>query len=142
MGQVSTRPFAVVTGASSGIGFELAKQLQERGYDLLIVSASDAIHEAAGKLGGGGWGQAGKADLATSEVVEPLVAENRGAARPVDVCATNAGVGVGGDSRETDLRAELSMIQLNCSSAVHLAKRLVDDMTARGEGKLLFTSSV
>ena len=67
----------------------------------------------------------------------------RATGRPVDAIAINAGVGVGGDfTRQTDLRDELNLIQLNVASTVHLAKRVLPDMVARGQGRVLFTSSI
>jgi short-subunit dehydrogenase len=62
--------------------------------------------------------------------------------RPVDALVLNAGVGVGGPFLETDLEAELRMIQLNVSSVVHLAKRLLPGMVARRQGRVLVTSSI
>ncbi|WP_245159877.1 SDR family NAD(P)-dependent oxidoreductase [Blastococcus sp. CT_GayMR19] len=81
-------------------------------------------------------------DLTRRDHVERLVAAIRGAGRPLDAAALNAGVGVGGAFVETDLDAELSLVELNCASTVHLAKRIAQDMAARGEGRILFTSSV
>ena len=62
--------------------------------------------------------------------------------RPLDVACINAGVGVGGLFAETDLRAELNMIDLNCAGTVHLAKHVVQKMLAQGGGKILFTASI
>ena len=62
--------------------------------------------------------------------------------RPLAAAALNAGVGVAGRFAETDLDAELGMVELNCASTVQLAKHVVQDMVARGEGRILFTSSV
>ena len=84
-----------------------------------------------------------QSDLSTYEGVEQLWREIEGTGRPVDVIAINAGIGVGGDfARETDLNEELKMIQLNCTSVVHLAKRVIKQMLARNEGKILITSSI
>jgi short-subunit dehydrogenase len=63
--------------------------------------------------------------------------------RPVDAIALNAGRGIGGDFvRDTDLRDELNVIDLNVTSTVHLAKRVLPDMVARNAGRVLFTSSI
>lgn len=144
MKQSNNKGLAVVTGASSGIGFELAKQFAQNGFDLLVVSNSPKIHEAAHSLQNNGTSaQALQADLASYEGVEKLYATIQSAGRPVDVVAINAGVGVGGDfARDTDLQAELNLIQLNVVSPVHLAKRVVPDMIAAGHGRILFTSSI
>src|SRR3954453_7691495 len=140
----STRPLAVVTGASNGIGYELAKQFAENGYDLLITAHIQSIAEARQTLEQlGATVDYVQADLATFEGVESLYDKIQSLGRPVDAIATNAGVGVGGEfARETDLRDELNLISLNVISPVHLAKRVVPDMIERGRGRILFTSSI
>ncbi len=140
----SSRPFAVVTGASSGIGFELARIFAQEGYDVLVTAEDAGIETAAQTIGGNGSRvKAFQADLADYEGVESLYEEITSAGTPVDVVAINAGVGVGGDfARETDLEEELNLIQLNVTSSVHLAKRILQDMVARNQGKILFTSSI
>ena len=140
----TTKHFAVVTGASSGIGYELAQQFAQIGFDLLvtaedlgIMDAGHAFEELGAKI------ETVRADLATYEGVETLYDRIRATGRPVDAIAINAGVGVGGDfARDTDLRDELNLINLNVVSTVHLAKRVVKDMVARGSGRILFTSSI
>ena len=143
------RKFAVVTGASSGIGLELARVFAENGFDLLMTSGSNRIERAADGLRDSGAGDSGvevtevEADLATYDGVEKLWAAIQATGRPVDAIAINAGVGVGGDfTRETSLEDELNMIQLNVTSTVHLAKRVLKEMVARGSGKVLITSSI
>ncbi len=138
-------PLAVVTGASNGIGYELAKQFAKNGYDLLITATGSNIKSVAKEIA-----QTSKAeietvqaDLATYEGVETFYNKIKSLNRPVDAIAINAGVGVGGDfARETDLQDELNLINLNVVSSVHLAKRVVKDMLERGKGKILFTSSI
>jgi short-subunit dehydrogenase len=137
----STRPLAIVTGASSGIGYELAKQFAQNGFDLLIASNSERIEEAANSLRALGANVENvKADLASYDGVEKLYETIR--SRPVDAIAINAGVGVGGDFAGNDLNAELNLIRLNVISPVHLTKRVLQDMLQRGRGRILFTSSI
>jgi short-subunit dehydrogenase len=139
------REFAVVTGASSGIGYELARQFAQNGYDLLIAAEDDGIEQAAADLRRDGQSQvtAVQADLATYEGVETLYTRIRESGRPIDAIALNAGRGIGGDfTGGTDLRDELNVIDVNVTSTVHLAKRVLPDMVARGSGKVLFTSSI
>ncbi|MEV8509803.1 SDR family NAD(P)-dependent oxidoreductase [Actinoplanes sp. NPDC051475] len=139
------REFAVVTGASSGIGYELARQFADHGYDLLITAEDDGIEQAAAGLRRDGQNEviAVRADLATYNGVEKLYEQLRETGRPVDALALNAGRGLGGDfTRDTDLREELNIIDVNVTSTVHLAKRVLPDMVARGSGRVLFTSSI
>ena len=138
-----TKQFAVVTGASSGIGFELAKQFAENGFDLLIVSGGDRINTAAEEIRMlGADVQPVEADLATHEGAHKLLSAIQSSGRPVDAVAINAGVGVSGPFVETDLAKELNMIALNVTFAVHLTKYMVKEMVARGSGRILFTASI
>ncbi|MBT2479745.1 SDR family oxidoreductase [Streptomyces sp. ISL-94] len=140
-----TRPLAVVTGASSGIGFELARQLAERGFDLVINAKDHGRLRAAAQ----------QIEQTTGVAVQTLPADLRGyddterfyeavtaTARPVAVAVLNAGVGQGGPFVDTDLADELEIIDLNVRSTVHLAKRVLRDMASDGEGYVLVTSSI
>src|SRR5881227_296442 len=143
MGAENSRQFAVVTGASSGIGYELSKQFAKNGFDVLIVAEDERINTAASEIQPlGGKIDPLQVDLATYEGVEKLYSTIRSAGRPVDALAINAGVGVSGRFDEADLQAELNLVALNVTSAVHLAKRVVKDMVVRGRGRILFTSSI
>ncbi|MFC4147547.1 SDR family NAD(P)-dependent oxidoreductase [Micromonospora mangrovi] len=139
------RPLAVVTGASSGIGYELAGQFAEHGYDLVITAEDEGITAAADNLrrDNGPEVRPVRADLATPDGVEEFAAAVLATGRPVDALALNAGRGAGGEFvGGTDLRDELNIVDLNVRSTVHLAKRLLPPMVARGEGRVLFTSSI
>jgi uncharacterized protein len=143
MAPTETRPLAVVTGASSGIGLELARQFAEHGYDLIIAAEDDAIDTAARELSNGTAVEAVKVDLATPDGVERLYARIREHGDQLEAVALNAGIGMGGDfAGGTDLDQELKLVDLNVRSTVHLAKRVVGDMARRGHGKVLFTSSI
>jgi short-subunit dehydrogenase len=128
-----SRPFAVVTGASSGIGFELAKVFAENGFDLLITAEDGEIETAQRELGQLTAGvECTREDLATEEGVQRLCERIQASGRPVDALALNAGIGAGGDfARETELHKELRLIDLNVRSTVHLCKLVVRDMVAR-----------
>lgn len=136
--------FAVVTGASSGIGYELARVFAENGYDLLVTADSEKIEHAASQLSSLGAGvQTVQADLSTYDGVERLWSAIEATGRPVDAIAINAGIGAYGDfARESDLQEELKLIQLNVTSVVHLAKRVLKQMVGRRAGRVLITSSV
>src|SRR5215213_8909013 len=136
------RRYAVVTGASSGIGLELAKQLAERDYDVLMVAEDDRLDAATASVPGPGRAEALRVDLTRPDEVERLWAHVTSSGRPADVVAINAGVGNAGRFVDTSLDADLALIQLNVASVVHLAKLALADMTSRGEGGVLFTSSV
>jgi uncharacterized protein len=139
----STRPLALVTGASSGIGLELARQFAENGFDLVVVAEDEELEPAAVQLRALGAAVSPvRADLTRRPDVERVVAAVRGAGRPLDAAALNAGVGIGGRFVETDLDRELEIVDLNCASTVALAKPVLQDMVRRGEGRVLFTSSV
>ncbi len=147
-----SRPFAVVTGASSGIGLELAKLFAADGYDLLVVSEDDSIYGVAQQLLSGAQGSvaAVQIDLATDGGVDELYEQIKLADRPLDAIALNAGVGAGGafvpgshpSGHDTDLVDELRIIDLNIRSTVHLAKHVLADMVARNHGRVLVTSSI
>jgi short-subunit dehydrogenase len=135
--------FAVVTGASSGIGYELAKGLAAKGFDLIVCSAGERLAAAAADFSALGVSvQAVSADLATSEGIGTLWQAISANGRRLDVACLNAGVGIGGLFNETDLRAELNMVELNCVGTVHLAKHVVRQMLEAGGGRILFTASI
>ena len=137
------RKFALVTGASSGIGLELAKQFVLHDYDLLVSAEEVAIHRAADALSSSGASVTPlQVDLRTYDGVESLYSAVTAVGRPLDAAALNAGVGLGGAFVETDLGRELDMIDLNVKSTVHLAKRVLSDMVTRNEGRMLITSSI
>ena len=138
------RPFAVVTGASSGIGFELAKVLGEEGYDLLITAEDEEIVAAQRELNQiAACVECTREDLSSEEGVQRLYERIRATERPVDVLCLNAGIGAGGEfARETELRKELRLVDLNVRSTVHLCKLVVQEMVARDSGRILFTSSI
>lgn len=143
MATQTNRKFAVITGASSGIGFELAKQCIENDFDILICAEDAGINDAATRLAAnGGVAQAIQADLATREGVEKFFGAIQSMQRPVDALLLNAGVGVGGAFIDTDLEKELKMIALNCNHTVHLAKLMVPELVKRGQGRILMTGSV
>jgi short-subunit dehydrogenase len=138
-----SRPLAVVTGASSGIGRELARQFATNGFDLVVAAEDDELAAAAEDLAGSGADvQAVRADLSTYEGAEKLMEAITATGRRVDALALNAGVGNGGAFVDVPLADEERLIALNIGSTVHLAKGIVPDMAKRGTGRVLFTSSI
>jgi uncharacterized protein len=144
MNHQQQRPFAVVTGASSGIGFELAKVLAEQGFDLLITAEDEEIAAAQRELNQlTASVECTREDLSSEHGVQRLYERIQANARPVDVLCLNAGIGHGGDfARENELPKVLRLVDLNVRSTVHLCKLVVEDMVARDEGRILFTSSI
>ncbi|HEY0632232.1 MAG TPA: SDR family NAD(P)-dependent oxidoreductase [Thermoleophilaceae bacterium] len=139
----SARPLALVTGASSGIGLELARQFAQNGFDLVLAAEDDELTEAARRVkSSGATVEAVQVDLATSDGVDELWRRVSEDSRPLAAAALNAGVGAGGAFTDIDLDDELRLIDLNVRSTVHLAKHVVRHMVGRNEGRILFTSSI
>lgn len=138
------RKFAVVTGASTGIGYELARQFAEHDYDLIVAAEEGGIAEAAQSLTQLGVEvEAVRVNLAKPAGVRKLFKHIEQAGRPVDALALNAGVAVYGDFvRHNAWENELNLINLNVTSTVHLAKLVLPQMVERGEGRVLITSSI
>jgi short-subunit dehydrogenase len=137
------RKLALVTGASSGIGRELGTVFAREGWDLVLVAEDPDIERAAHELSAlGTTCEALQADLATREGVERVAARFGADRRTPDALALNAGVGLGGAFLDQDLDRIFALIDLNVRGTVHLAHRLLPAMVARGEGRVLFTSSI
>lgn len=134
---------ALVTGASSGIGYWLARELAGREYNLVLCSAGERLEGAADDCRNLGVEvTAVSADLATRDGVDELWKAVLNLGRPLDVACINAGIGVGGLFAETDLETELKMVELNCVGVVQLAKYVVKHMTAMNSGRILITASI
>ncbi|WP_200944250.1 SDR family NAD(P)-dependent oxidoreductase [Methylobacterium sp. Leaf399] len=137
------RPLAIVTGGSSGIGFELAKQFAGNGFDVAITGSSDKVHDAAGALRDlGVEAYPHKADAGTFDGVEGFWTFVTGLGRPVEAAALNVGIGQGGAFVDNSLEDEFKLIAVNITGTVHLAKRVVQHMVPNGRGRILITSSV
>lgn len=135
--------FAVVTGASSGIGKELAFLFAGGGYDLLLCAEDVGIEAAAADCRSRGADVVAlQRDLRGSEGVQELYAAITATGRVVDAAAVNAGVGRGGAFVDTSLADLLEVVDLNVASTMHLTHLLLGDMVRRNEGRLLLTSSI
>jgi short-subunit dehydrogenase len=140
---MTNRNLALVTGASSGIGLELARQFATHDFDVVVTAEDAELTTAAIELRDtGATVHEVRTDLRTSDGVEHLWREVSALGRPLDAAALNAGVGRGGAFLDIELADELEIIDLNITSTVHLAKLVLRDMTARGAGRLLITSSI
>src|SRR5207245_1067096 len=135
---------ALITGASGGIGYELAKLFAHDGYGLVLVArnkkALDANAVELRKLGSP-WVMNCVKDLAELEAPEEVFAYTENASIHIDVLVNNAGYGVRGAFAKTSLDDELEMMQLNMVALTHLTKLYLPQMIARGSGKILQVAS-
>lgn len=136
-------PLAVVTGASTGIGRELARECVRHGFDVIVAANEPAIADAAADVRADGRHVSPiEVDLRTAEGVERLHDAILATGRVPDAVLLNAGIGVSGAFHETDLDEHLGVIALNVTSVVRLAHMVLPAMVERGSGRLLVTSSV
>jgi short-subunit dehydrogenase len=144
MSATDQRPRAVVTGASTGIGLELARLFARDGYDLVIAAHDEELETAARELQATGANvDTVRTDLATEQGVSELYEHIRRDGRPLAAAALNAGRGAGGAfATDTRLEDELEIVDLNVRGTVQLAKYIVGDMVRAGDGRILFTSSI
>jgi len=135
------RPLAVVTGASSGIGYELAKLCAEHGHDLVIAADEPSIVEAKQAFEAlGSKVQALQTDLSTEDGVKDLV--DLIAGRPVDILCANAGHGLGHGFLDQDWKAARHVIDTNITGTLFLVHALGQGMRTRDRGRILFTGSI
>jgi short-subunit dehydrogenase len=137
----TTRQLAVVTGASTGIGYELAKLCAENGFDLLVAADQPKIHEAAETFRAFGAAvDAVEADLATLEGVDRLYAAANG--RPVEALLANAGHGLGRAFLDQDFADVRHVVDTNITGTIYLIQKVGRDMRASGRGRILITGSI
>jgi short-subunit dehydrogenase len=135
------RKFAIVTGASSGIGFELAKICLSNEYDVLIAADELEIEQAAATLRQGfGTVEAVQADLSGLEGVDLLYAAAKG--RPVDALLANAGRGLGRAFLDQDPDAWRRVVDTNITGTLLLVQKVGRDMLRSGAGRILITGSI
>lgn len=139
-----SRPLALVTGASMGIGLDIAHVLAERGHDLVLVARSaDKLHQVAAALKAthGAASHIIVADLADAAGADRVADEVAAKGWTLDVLVNNAGYGLFGALTETDAADELKMIQLNVVALYRLTKRLLPAMVARKRGYIMNVAS-
>lgn len=135
------RPLAVVTGASTGIGYELAMLCADNGFDLVIAADEARIQAAANDLRLFGIKvDAVECDLATIEGVDRLYEALQG--RPVDALFANAGRGLGKAFLDQDFARARHVLDTNVTGTIYLIHRIGNDMRARNRGRILITGSI
>ncbi|RYY49473.1 MAG: SDR family oxidoreductase [Chitinophagaceae bacterium] len=140
----TSNKYTLITGASSGIGYELAKLFAKDGHNLILVSRdTDTLQKLASAL------QANTIDVVVigSDLFQPCNAREvyntvKSNGYEVDILVNDAGQGLYGEFVDTDLDRELDIINLNISSLVVLTKLFLKDMLRQGSGKILNLSSI
>ncbi len=137
----TAKTLAIVTGASAGIGYELANLCAQNGHDLIVAADQSAIHDAAREFEAlGASVEAVETDLATLEGVDRLYAAIKG--RPVGALLANAGHGLGHAFLDQDFTQVRHVIDTNITGTIYLIQKVGRDMRSRGEGRILITGSI
>ena len=136
-----TRPLAIVTGASSGLGYELANICAQHGFDLIISADEPEIEYAAQVLRGYGVNvDAIQVDLATLSGVDRVYAAAAG--RAVDALLANAGRGLGGAFLDQNFTEVRHVVDTNITGTIYLVQKVGREMRARRNGRVLLTGSI
>src|SRR5690349_21608903 len=136
-----SKPFAIVTGASAGIGLELATICAQEGFDLLVAADRPEIHAAADSFRSfGAEVTALETDLARTDNVDTLWAATAG--RPIDALLANAGHGLGRAFLDQDFEDIRHVIDTNVTGTVYLVQLVGRQMRSHGEGRILLTGSI
>jgi uncharacterized protein len=141
-GSSAAGKLALITGASTGIGYCLAHECASHGYDLIVAADEARIERAAAELRGqtGAAVRAVEADLSTTDGVDRLHDAAEG--RPIDLLLANAGRGLGGDFLDQDFAEARRVVDTNIIGTLYLIWRVGGDMRSRGEGRILITGSI
>jgi len=136
-----SKPLAVVTGASSGIGLELAAICAAEGFDLIVAADRPNIHEAAARFRtSGAETDVVETDLATLKGVEELWAAV--GSRPVDALLANAGHGLGRAFLDQDFGEIRHVVDTNITGTIYLVQLVGRQMRNSRRGKILLTGSI
>jgi len=135
------RPLALVTGASTGIGLELARQCGANGFDLVVVADEPQIKKAAEELRStGAEVEAVQADLATIKGIDKLLAKVK--ARKIDALLANAGRGLGKGFLDQEFNDVRHVVDTNITGTIYLIQKIGRAMRSRGAGRILITGSI
>ena len=139
----NTKKLVLITGASSGLGFELVKLFANDGYDVAMSGSSERIYDSAQEIEKiGVETYPFQADASTYDGVENFWSFVEGKNRPIDAAVLNVGISIGGAFLDNDLQEELKLIDINISGMVHMAKRVSQHMVANKSGDILIVSSL
>ena len=139
----STKGLAVVTGASTGIGYELAKCAAQDGYDLIIAADESRILQAGANLKEFGVSvEAVDTDLSTVQGVDKLMERVEADGRSVDLLMANAGRGLGKGFLDQDFTEARKVVDTNITGTIYLVQQIGNHMRARGQGRILLTGSI
>jgi short-subunit dehydrogenase len=136
-----TNKLAIITGASTGIGFELASIAAREGHDIIVVANEPLIDAAARDFEQFGTKvQSVEADLSTIDGVELVLAAAAG--RPIDLVCANAGISKGGPFLDESVEDWRHSVDTNITGTVYLIQKTLKEMVARNSGKILVTGSI
>lgn len=140
----ATRPLAIVTGASTGIGYELALQCARNGFDLVVAADEAAISLAAAdfRKAGAETVESVQADLSTTDGNDKVYEAARGLGRPVDALLANAGRGLGRGFLDQDWSTARKVLDTNVVGTSYLVQKVGRDMRDRKAGRILITGSI
>jgi uncharacterized protein len=134
-------PLALVTGASTGIGLELARQCGANGFDLVVVADEPQIKKAAEEIRStGAEVEAVQADLATVKAIDKLLAKVK--ARKIDALLANAGRGLGKGFLDQEFNDVRHVVDTNITGTIYLRQKIGRAMRSRGAGRILITGSI
>lgn len=141
----NTGSWALITGATSGFGYEFVRILAEKGCNLVIASRNKKNLEKTAKEARDKYGVSVTifpADLSIPGAAEKLYNQIKKAGIDIDILINNAGIGTFGPYADTDLRAEMELVELNVTSLAYLTKRFLQEMVERNRGKILNVASM